>query len=148
MSGFNGMQDLFNNTFLGRSEGEGILSKQFIANDGAFKVNTAVGQTNKWLTSLNIQVTIPGLPIMFYLDAGTYYNAANAYEGSEALMYNGGICIWLIRDVIELYAPLFYSSDIKNNLSASNMNTFADKIRLQLHFDLLNPLKLQKQFLN
>ncbi|HQV00955.1 MAG TPA: M1 family aminopeptidase, partial [Bacteroidia bacterium] len=60
MSGFSGMQDyLFNYTYLGRSESEGILSKQFIANDGGFKINTAVGQTNKWLTSLNLQVTIP-----------------------------------------------------------------------------------------
>lgn len=146
MTGFSGIQDyLFNDIYLGRTQTEGALSQQFTEADGAFKINTGVGQTNKWLTSFNTKITIPALPILFFLDLGTYQNAKNAYDGSKALMFDGGIGIWLIRNIAEVYFPLFYSSDIKGNLEANNIDTFGERIRFQLNFNLANPLKLQRQ---
>ncbi len=151
MSAFNGFDDyLFNEIYFARTETDNskIGSRQFAEYDGAFKVNTAVGQTDKWIASLNIKITVPGLPAMLYTDFGTYSNAKNAYEGSKALMYNGGIGIWLIRDVAEVYFPLFYSSDISKNLSANSVDKFGERIRFQLNFNLMNPLKLQRQLFN
>ncbi|MCY7362834.1 MAG: hypothetical protein LH629_12330, partial [Ignavibacteria bacterium] len=48
MSGFSGIDDyLFNDIYLGRTETDNskITSRQFNESDGAFKINTAVGQT-------------------------------------------------------------------------------------------------------
>ncbi|MEO8148981.1 MAG: M1 family metallopeptidase [Bacteroidia bacterium] len=151
MSGFYGVDDyLFNDIYLGRTETDNskTASRQFTEGDGAFKINTAVGQTDTWLIAFNIKATMPGLPIMFYMDMGTYENAKNAFEGSQALMYNGGLAIWIIRDVAEIYFPLFYSSDIKNNLETNNINSLGERIRFQLNFNLVNPLKLQRQIFN
>jgi hypothetical protein len=148
MSGVHGWQDYtYETTFLGRSEYDGFYSKQFTETDGGFKIYTPAGRNNHWLVSTNIKAKVPGIPIYFYVDLGTYYNAKNAFEGSRALMYDGGICIYAYRDIIEFYLPLFYSSDIKQIYEANNKDRFKEKLSFQFNLNLVKPFdKMRTMF--
>lgn len=144
MSGWRGNQDyLFDDIYLGRSETDGVLSQQTYLHDGGFKVYSPVGQSDEWISSLNIMVDFPGrLPLRFFTDIGTYSGASDAFTGSEAVMYDGGICLSLIKNVAEVYFPLFKSSDIKNALEVNDIK-YKEQIRFVLNFKLMNPFRLR-----
>lgn len=147
MSGRNGFGDyLFDDFYFGRSEYEGRASHQMIINDGGFKIYTPIGRSDKWIVSMNASIKIPGLPVRVFMDAGTYADARNAFEGSKSLMYDGGVALILARDVFEIYFPFFYSSDIKQYYALkTDNNKFADKIRFLFNIKPLNPLNLRQK---
>jgi hypothetical protein len=61
LSGQTGDQDyLYDNIYLGRNETSGLLSRQMTNSDGGFKVLTFRGQTSEYLTTLNLNTTLPG----------------------------------------------------------------------------------------
>jgi hypothetical protein len=135
---------LYDDIYLGRSEGEGILSQQTYLRDGGFKVINP-GQSDKWLASLNLAADFPGkIPMSFFADAGTYKNAKDI--SGEAIMYEGGICLSLIKNVAEVYFPLFKSSAIKQALETNDVK-YKDQIRFMINFKLLNPFRLRDNLL-
>lgn len=141
MSGFNGYQDyLFDYNFIGRNEQNGVGFAQFTENDGAFKVWTPLGQSSKWLISLNIKSpSLAKLPIKLYADIGA--SEFNESLVNDRILYDAGvdICIW--KDIIEIFIPVVYSKDIKNALSANNKG-FLDTIRFTLNLHQLNPKQI------
>lgn len=148
MSAFAGYDDyLYDNIYLGRNEASGIFSRQMYVHEGGFKINSPVGQSNKWLAALNVLVDGPGrLPLCFFLDAGSYNSAGKAFEGSQTIMYDGGICVSLIKNTAEVYVPLFISSDIKSALDANDIK-FKERIRFVLNINIMNPFRLRNQLL-
>ena len=149
MSGLTGEQDyLFSTAFLGRTEEDGPFSKQFTEQEGGFKIYSPVGRTDNWLVSVNTKAKFPGLPVLFYIDLGTYTNAADAFSGSQILMYNGGVCLSIIRDVAEIYFPLFASSDIRQYYEVNEKTKYKEKIRFQLNLNLLDPFELRNRLYN
>lgn len=137
----------FDEVFFGRSEYDGWTSHQFYEKDGAFKVY-APFHSDKWLSSVNVKIDLPfPFPVRLFADAGTYYNAKNAFPGSQSLIYDGGVSAFLIRNVLEVYFPLFVSSDIKqyNDL---NEISWKDRIRFVINFNALNPFEVRKSFIN
>jgi hypothetical protein len=102
-----------------------------------------VGQTNKWLTAVNIRSALPGnLPLFVFADAGTYYNAANAFSGSEAIMYDAGLMTSLFNGLFEFYLPLFASEDIRQAADLSGIRFRS--VYFSVKFRELSPLKLFK----
>ncbi len=108
--------------------------------------------SDKWLSSVNLKADLPvPLPIRIFADAGTYYNAKKAFHGSQSLVYDGGVSMYLVKNVMEVYLTLVQSSDIKQYYelrNESNSINFADRIRFVINFNALNPFELRKHIFN
>ena len=107
-SGGNGMHDyLYDYVYLGRSESTGFLSHQFGETEGAMKVYTPIGRSNTKLASLNLKCTLPGkLPIKLFADFSMIPKASAV---NETTIYDAGIYIPLVKDMIEVYFPILVS---------------------------------------
>ena len=168
MGGFNGNADyLYDNLYFGRSETNGVAAAQFAETNGAFKVNSgAIGQSNNWLVSCNIKSPkIFKLPLLFFADLGTcasdgfpYPNVPGSYKppllvapyGSQnqpqALYFDAGIDIVIVRDVFEIFVPLAISQNIKSNNTLTGVsNNMLQQIRFVLNLNKVNPFTLIKQ---
>lgn len=138
MSGWNGYQDyVADYNYIGRNEDHGVGFAQFVENDGAFKVWTPLGQSSKWLVSLNIKSPKVGkLPLKLFADVGASEFGESLYN--NRVLYDAGveICIW--KNVCEVYIPFIYSKDIKTALDVNN-KTFFDTIRFTLNLQNIKP---------
>lgn len=139
MSGYNGYQDyLYDYNYAGRNDQNGVGFAQFTENDGAFKVWTPLGQSSKWIASLNIKSpTIAKLPIKLFLDIGTSEFNESLYHNK--FLFASGIEICLVKNILECYIPVFYSDDIKTALKANNKDGFFDTMRFTLNLHNIKP---------
>lgn len=122
---------------LDRSGSDAELSRQMVLSHGAFKVPTAVGQSNLWLMAVNYSIRMKKLPIGLFVDAGT--------DASLSFEYDAGVYIPLLSNVIELYFPLVYSKNISSAISA-NALVWHDLIRFQCDINRINPVEMIKRF--
>ena len=139
MSGFNGYQDyLYDYNFVGRNETNGLGFAQFTENDGAFKVWTPLGQTAKWILTLNIKSpTVGKLPLKLFADIGA--SEFNESLNKEKILYTAGVELCIYKNICEVYFPLIYSNDIKTALKANNKDGFFDTIRFTLNLHNIKP---------
>lgn len=144
MDGQNGLYDYtFDYIFLGRTETEGFLSQQFSESHGAFKTPSAVGQSNNWITALNVKMELPfKLPLGIFADAGIYPDKRTS--SGAGYVYDAGIHAWIAKGFCDVYVPLFYSENIGNSLKARGLN-FAQTIRFTLNIHRLNPSDLARE---
>jgi hypothetical protein len=145
-----GMQDyLFDNIFIGRTETTGLASHQFAIEDGGFKVRTASGQSNSWLSALNVTIPIPGK--IKFLNAFKLYgdfgicntNSYGVAAGANIVTsYDAGLQISLIgKGICDVYIPLLISKDIKDYNDVNDIK-FAQMIRFTFNLNKLNPFQL------
>lgn len=145
MDGRSGLQDyLYSEIFLDRGGREAVLSRQFIDTEGGFKVPTAVGQSNEWITSANLKTKLPfRFPLGFYVNAGIY---PNSLTSNVNLLYDAGVYIPIFNDFINIYFPLSFSESIKNYHTINQIN-FAETIRFTMNLKSLNPILLRENVL-
>jgi hypothetical protein len=136
MSGFNGYHDyLYENVFVARKETQGFGFAQFAERDGSFKVWTPLGQTSEWLAAVHVVTPrIFILPFKLFADVGT---ADGRSLNTEKVLYCAGFNITIIKNVIDIYIPAIYSSDIKKTLDLNNKK-FWDTIRFTLNIHNLD----------
>ncbi len=142
-NGFSNQDYLFDHIFIGRTERTGIWANQFAVEDGGFKAYSASGQSDKWLTALNVTVPLPVKnkvlgAIKFYGDFGLYNTTG---LGSTTFMYNAGVQLTIVKNTLDIYIPLVYSSDIKDYYSANDVS-FPERIRFSLNLHRMNPFYL------
>ncbi len=145
LSGQNGNQDyLFDNIYIGRNETGSILANQFLENDGGFKYFSTIGQSSKWLVALNIKSAFGNLklPVKMYFDIG---KASEDALQEEMFLYNGGLCVTLIKNVFEIYLPILLSADLKN-YAEQQQTKYIESVRFVLNLNLLNPFNLIRSF--
>lgn len=139
-----GNQDyLFDHIFIGRSEKTGMSSQQFAVEDGGFKVFTATGQSNKWLTAMNITIPMPVKnkilgAIKVYGDFGLYNTTGLS---STTFMFDAGLQVAIVPNICDIYIPLVFSKDIKDYNDANDV-TFPQMIRFTFNLNRLNPFTL------
>ena len=120
----------YSNYFIGRNEFEGFASQQMMMRDGGFKVRTdlladKIGKTDDWLMALNFSSDIPDqinilnilpfrVPLKVYMDIGTYADAWKANAEGSKVLYNAGLQLSLLKNTVNIYAPLFYSKPYKD----------------------------------
>ncbi len=152
LSGPTGLQDYkFEHIYLGRTEtpastGYGkLLFNQFTMSDGGFAIYSPLGQTNNWLTALNMKIDIPiPPPLSIYCNVG-FYDGMYKINPKIFMVSETGLCLNIIKDIFEIYFPLTMTKDIEraNNIYTDN---YLEKIRFILNLNLLNPVKFAHNF--
>jgi hypothetical protein len=147
MSGQSGFQDYtFDNFYFGRSAVvPNIAAQQFTETDGAFKVNTPLGQSDDWIISCNIKTPkVFKLPFYVYTDVGIYNSIGLK---TPELLYSAGVCLPIIKDIAEIYFPVLNSQNIKDNQKLNNINRYVDQIRFTFYLQRANPFEILKNTL-
>ena len=145
---YSGIDDyLYDGTYLGRNATSRLAAQQISMQEGSFKVpvfnNT--GRSDNWMAAINLETDIPKIPIRLFFDAGLIPNPTPGIMHSSAttLLYDGGIEISLLKNVVSVYIPVIMSSDFQNYLTNTfgRKNAFARGISFTLQFQNMNWLR-------
>jgi hypothetical protein len=156
--GTTGSNDYFyDEAMFGRAEGnqqQTFLARQVINRDAGFRNFVSIGNTNTWLTSVNLTLPFPfKLPIGFYSDAvfwesSTSNNTSNLKEYETKLSYSGGVYVSIAKNVFEIYLPFFASEDIKKSWEFNGgFDNPINRASFFLNLNALNPVKIVKNSL-
>ncbi|MDQ6890298.1 MAG: hypothetical protein M3Z56_08495, partial [Bacteroidota bacterium] len=139
MSGPNGYEDYtYSNYFFGRNEFKNFSSQQMMIRDGGFKVRTdllanKIGKTDDWLAAANFKTDFPEklnplqvlpfkIPLKIFLDAGTYAEAWKKNAPTGKFIYDAGLQISVLRDLVNIYIPIAYSKVYDNYFKSTIPN--------------------------
>ena len=146
LGGQNGTQDyLYDNVYLGRNEATGVLSRQMTNTDGAFASPTAWGQSERFMTAINLKTSLPSkIPFKIYANFAYFGYINKSGNDKEQPPINAsdfaaeaGISLPLIGNNFEIFFPLLLSDKLKQ-LSGNLL--FEQRIRFVLNIKLFNPL--------
>ena len=146
MGGITGTDDFtYAGVFLGRNESTGVLSQQFLNEQGAFKAPTRFGQSDSYIFTINADVDIPfPLPISLFADIGIAPVVNVGEDGSKTTKatsyYDFGVGFPIVRDIFEIWMPLAFADDIKDEFEFKDL-TFGEQIRFTLRLELLDPFE-------
>ncbi|PWU02953.1 MAG: hypothetical protein C5B52_04275 [Bacteroidetes bacterium] len=164
MTGPKGEEDYtYSNYFFGRNDFEGFNSQQIMIRDGAFKVrtdylNSKIGKTDNWLASMNFTSTIPDrinplsilpikIPLKLFLDVGTYGDVWSKNSTIPKFLYDAGLQISLIKDLVNIYVPLLYSNQYRDYFKSTPGNDFWQRISFSIDIQNINYKKIKSIFL-
>lgn len=160
MTGPKGYEDYtYSNYFVGRNEFDGFVSQQIMMRDGGFKVRTdllsnKIGKTDNWLAAANFATTIPAainpleilpikIPLRVFVDVGTYAEAWQKNPATGRFVYDAGLQVSLIKNVVNIYIPLLYSKVYKDYFrSTIPENMFVKNIAFSIDIQNLSAKKL------
>lgn len=135
LTGANGYEDYtYSDYFIGRNAFQGFSSQQLMVRDGGFKMRTdlladKVGKTDNWLAAVNLTTTVPDavnplallpvkIPLRVFLDIGTYAGAWDRSGENERFLYDAGLQLSFLKETVNLYIPLLYSSVFRDYLQS------------------------------
>ncbi|HKO78865.1 MAG TPA: M1 family aminopeptidase, partial [Chitinophagaceae bacterium] len=158
--GITGEEDFtYSNYFIGRTasygndpeavvKNRGIGGQQIMIRDGAFKLRVDPfdflhGRSDNWVAALNFNTTLPkgilpfNFPLKVFLDVGTFAEAWERDALTSRFLYVSGLQLSLFNNFLNIYAPILYSKEFKDNLKTlPDQNTFFK--RLTFSIDILN----------
>jgi hypothetical protein len=147
----------YSNYFIGRNENEGFASQQIMMRDGGLKLRTDLfqglqGRSDNWVASMNFTSTLPEkmfpikLPIKLFLDVGTYAEAWERNAGTSRFLYVGGLQLSLLNNLINVYAPVIFSKEFKDNLKTIPEDyKFFKRLSFSIDLHNLNSRKMLAQ---
>jgi hypothetical protein len=148
----------YSNYFFGRNENEGFASQQMMMRDGGLKLRTDLfqglqGRSDDWIAAININTTIPSnilpkiIPLRLFLDVGTYADAWDKGSNRSRFLYVGGLQLSLLKGFVNVYAPLVYSSEFRDNLkTVPEENKFFRKISFSIDVHRFSLRRALQQF--
>ena len=144
ISGWSGNQDyMYDNVFFDRQSSTGMLSQQFVEQDGGFKINTMLGQTNRWLLAVNLKTSFHSTRFFqLYADVG---KAANDAMAASSFLYEAGIDLSVVNNFLDIYLPVVLCNQFTTNLQSNHID-YLQQIRFTLNINLLNPFNFIKNF--
>ena len=86
-----------------------------------------------------ISYALPFKVVHLYADASYFHDAVSR---KPRLSYSGGLSIVLMKDVFEIYIPVFNSKAINENLKLNGHDQWHERITFQANFKMSNPLYL------
>lgn len=140
----------YGNYFAGRNEFEGFTSQQVMMRDGGLKLRTDMfqdlqGRSDDWIASINLNTTLPNklfplkLPIKVFLDAGTYADLWKRESSESRFLYVAGLQLSLLKDLINIYAPVVYSKKFRDNFKTlPEENKFLKKVSFSIDIQRFN----------
>jgi hypothetical protein len=105
------------------------------------------------LLSLNTEIDVP-----FKLPLGIYGGIAALKNDDDTAiirttntdvrtLWNAGICVRVIPNVLKVYVPIVYSESIRDEVDARSLN-FAQSILFEFNIDGMNPFKIAETIAN
>ena len=137
----------YGDAFLGRNEFSGFPAQQMMLRDGGFKLRTDLfqdlqGRSDNWVAAMNFNTTLPvkmfstGFPLRIFLDAGSYAEAWKKENTQSRFLYVTGLQLSFFKNLLNVYAPVFYSKVFRDNLkTVPDENTFLKRISFSLDFN-------------
>ncbi len=137
--GVRGEEDYtYSNYFIGRSasganngvvDNKGLGARQIMIRDGGFKLildqyDYLQGRSENWVAAVNFTSTLPAsifpekFPLKLFFDIGTFSEAWKPGTLTSRFLYTGGLQLSLFKNVLNIYLPLLYSSNFKNELKS------------------------------
>ncbi|MCB0525160.1 MAG: M1 family metallopeptidase [Saprospiraceae bacterium] len=124
--GFNDYK--YDQTFLARSGGAGILGRQVNQSGGGFKgafgpaYAYVFGNSNNFITSINLKSDLPfrlplKLPVKPYFDIGYFDDASSIGEAksfNDQFVWSGGLMLEFLKGGLEVYFPIVNSDNLKS----------------------------------
>jgi Peptidase family M1 domain len=138
--GVRGQEDYtYSNYFLGRSASSansgpvannGIAGHQIMIRDGGLKLaldqyDYLQGRSENWVAAVNFTSSLPtsifpaNFPFKIFCDIGTYSEAWGNNPPTSRFLYTAGLQLSLLKNVLNIYMPLLYSSDFKDEIKSS-----------------------------
>jgi hypothetical protein len=144
-SGYSGSDDyLFDYSYLGRNETNGLSAQQLIEKDGNLKVPVIGARSYGWMASMNLKS-----PKIFILPIRVFFDAMacdKKFLQKENVLWDAGLNVSVFTGIVELYIPLAYSTDIQKTLELNQIN-FVDRIRFTLNIHKLVPKDLIRNYI-
>ena len=143
---------LYEGLFLGRDQQTGLLSQQFMRTQGGLAAPT-MQSANAYLFSVTTEIDVP-----FKLPLGIYGGIASLKNNDDSsiirttntqvrTLWNAGVCVRVIPNVLKVYVPLIYSGDIRDEVDARSL-TFAQTILFEFNINNMNPFKIAETIAN
>ena len=145
LTGVTGNEDYtYSNYFYGRNEFTGLASQQIMIRDGGLKIRVPnfdflEGRSDNWVAALNFNSTLPRdlvpswLPLKLFFDLGTYSGGWQNNAPTSKFLYTAGLQLSLFHNVFNIYAPVIYSSDFRDQLKTlADQNGFFKKISFSI----------------
>jgi hypothetical protein len=124
--------------FLHRNGGRSVAANQMVRNRGGFVQASPLGGSDDWVLSLNLEADIPlGLPISLYANGGLYPVINVSQGNSVESLFETGIRLNLIPDILDLSFPLLIDKKIQDAYDFSGIS-YKETIRLQFRLEKLN----------
>ncbi|NND95186.1 MAG: M1 family metallopeptidase [Flavobacteriales bacterium] len=146
-SGSAGLNDYtYKGLYLGRAldpSRQLFISNQFRTDQGGLASFSPNASSNEYIIAANVSSSLPitkELPFQFYANAAYLGENSMTKEGGQdrdALIYEGGVKVSLIRNIVDFYFPLIVSEDLDEYLEASTGN-YWQKIRFTFNIEKLN----------
>ena len=124
---------LFEYSFFGRSETQGVYSQQFIPAEGGFKSKFSTPYANQFMLTTNLSLGLWKW-IEAYGDIGFYKNN----NQPTTMKFDTGLRLNFVPDFLELYFPIYNSNGWQ-----TRDTTYPEKIRFVL---VLEPTTLSQLF--
>lgn len=134
---------LYDHLFVDRQYVGQNTAQQFAKDQGGFKTPTANGTSDTWIAALNMEADFPfRLPLSLFASYGAapYTSISASGKITDWRGYwEAGIGVRIIRDVVEMWVPLAYSSEIKDEIETLRGFDFTERIRFVLALERMDP---------
>jgi hypothetical protein len=150
--GFNDYR--FENLYIGRTENQGLFSRQIMPSDGGLKVALggaySEGRSNDMIVALNLKSDLPkdlpfNLPVQAYFDIAWYNDTrpiSSDLSFSDQVWWQGGFSLSDKRGIFALNFPVISSGNVSDLYKQSGRSSFFKRISFTLNFQKLNPWNL------
>lgn len=139
---------MYSEALMGRNEtrynNTSIFGRQLL-NRGGLRNLVDIEASDRWMITLTNEFDFPGvIPVSFYVDLGLYrymHRVNNTNVGLQVdFCQTGGIQINMFKRTLEIFIPVFSSSQFKN-FNLIN-NSFLNTIGFKLNLNQLNPFQM------
>jgi hypothetical protein len=136
---------LYDDAYLERGAASTTFTgRQFGKQQGAFKTPFAQGGSDSWTASVNMELDFPfKLPLAAFASAGWVPLTTITSEGSStstASYFEAGLGIPVVRDVLEVWFPLYVSERIRDEEEFAGRD-IGDRIRFVFALEKLDPTR-------
>lgn len=134
----------FDRIMLGRSEREGILAQQIFDRDAFLKTRANNIFSSTFLVGLGMRadLPIPVVKIVPYIDVAIF---KNDISNQTETAFSSGLALSIFRETLEVYFPVWESSNIRNSVIYENNPGFFNRVTFSLNLEQWGVFKIKEQ---
>lgn len=140
---------LHDNLFIDRQAPGRNTAQQMAKVQGGFKTPTSYGTSDSWIAALNLEADLPfRIPLSVFASYGAAPYTIVAQQGQRTDWkgyWEAGFGVRLVRDVVEMWIPLVYSKEIRDEVEGFRGFDFGERIRFVLALEKMDPTQLLRK---